>query len=184
MQVKKGSGGSIGSERPTSCGKLARLLSSTSFTSLTSSISSPSFFVCLLLFTLSLSGCSRGVRIEPGVVNFLIETMPTNLDPRIGTDAQSERIDSLIFSSLLELDEQRNVHAELAEKWEMPDSVTYVFHLRSGVKFHDGRALTSADVKYTFDSILNGTVASPKRGTYLLVRAIETPDPATVIFHL
>jgi peptide/nickel transport system substrate-binding protein len=117
-------------------------------------------------------------------VNFLIETMPTNLDPRIGTDAQSEKIDSLIFSSLLEVDEQRNVHAELAEKWEMPDPLTYVFHLRSGVKFHDGRALTAADVKYTFDSILNGAVASPKRGSYLLVRTIETPDPATVIFRL
>src|SRR5712691_7903381 len=167
MQVKKGSGGSIGSsgsigsERPTSCGKLARLLSSTS---LTSSISSPSFFVCLLLFTLSLSGCSRGVRIEPGVVNFLIETMPTNLDPRIGTDAQSERIDGLIFDSMVDLEAQRHPRGDLAEKWETPDPLTYVFHLHTGVKFHDGRPLTSADVKYTFDSILDRKVVSPKRG--------------------
>ena len=150
-----------------------------SFTSFASSISLTS-----LLLVLALSSCTRSVHTEPGVVNFLIETMPTNLDPRIGTDAQSQRLDSLIFSSLVELDAQRNVHGDLAEKWEMPDPLTYVFHLRPGVKFHDGRPLTSADVKYTFDSILDGTVSSPKRGFYLLIQAIETPDPATVIFHL
>jgi peptide/nickel transport system substrate-binding protein len=117
-------------------------------------------------------------------VNFLIESMPTNLDPRIGTDGQSERIDSLIFSSLVELDPQRNPQPDLADKWETPDPLTYIFHLRSGVKFHDGRALTSADVKYTFDSILNRSVMSPKRGSLTLVNSVDVPDAATVVFHL
>jgi peptide/nickel transport system substrate-binding protein len=117
-------------------------------------------------------------------VNFLIETMPTNLDPRIGTDAVSQRLDSLIFSSLVELDAQRIPRGDLAEKWETPDPVTYVFHLRSGVKFHDGRLLTSADVKYTFDSVLDRTITSPKRGSLALIQSIDAPDPATVIFHL
>ncbi len=75
-------------------------------------------------------------------------------------------------------------HGDLAERWETPDALTYVFHLRPGVKFHDGRVLTSADVKYTFDSILNRSVTSPKRGAYVLIKSIETPDPATVIFHM
>jgi peptide/nickel transport system substrate-binding protein len=110
--------------------------------------------------------------------------MPTNLDPRIGTDGQSERIDGLLFDSLVELDEHRNPQADLAEKWETPDALTYVFHLRSGVKFHDGRALTSADVKYTFDSVLNNSVTSPKRGSLKQVKSIDTPDAATVVFHL
>ena len=110
--------------------------------------------------------------------------MPTNLDPRIGTDGQSEHIDGLLFDSLVELDEHRIPHGDLAEKWETPDPVTYVFHLRSGVKFHDGRTLTSADVKYTFDSIINRSVTSPKRGTFRLVKSVEAPDAATVIFHL
>ncbi len=152
--------------------------SSISFTS------SISFSSLLLLVVFALSACTRSVSTEPGVVNFLIESMPTNLDPRIGTDGQSERIDSLIFSSLVELDPQRNPHGDLAEKWEVPDLLTYVFHLRPGVKFHDGRALTSADVKYTFDSILNRSVTSPKRGSFSLVKSIETPNAATVIFHL
>jgi peptide/nickel transport system substrate-binding protein len=149
-----------------------------SFTSFTSSIS------LLLSWILFLSSCSRSVATEPGVVNFLIESMPTNLDPRIGSDGQSERIDGLLFDSLVELDAQRNPHGDLAETWEMPDPRTYVFHLRSGVKFHDGRVLTSADVKYTFDSIMNRSVTSPKIGTLRLVTSIETPDADTVIFRL
>jgi peptide/nickel transport system substrate-binding protein len=147
-----------------------------SFTSIISLIS--------LISLLFLSSCSRTVVSEPGVVNIVIESMPTNLDPRIGIDAQSERIDNLIFDGLVELDPERNPRPDLAEKWETPDPQTYVFHLRSGVKFHDGRTLTSADVKYTFDSILNRTVTSPKRGALILVKSVDTPDPATVIFHL
>ena len=150
-------------------------LSFASFTSITS---------LLLLLALSISSCSRSVATEPGVVNFLIESMPTNLDPRIGTDGPSERIDSLIFDSLVELDTHRIPHGDLAESWEMPDPVTYIFHLRPGVKFHDGRLLTSADVKYTFDSIMNGSVTTSKRGLLRLIESIETPGVTTVIFHL
>jgi len=46
----------------------------------------------------------------------------------------------------------------LAERWETPDPVTYVFHMHPGVKFHDGRPLTSRDVKWTFDSLLSGKI--------------------------
>jgi peptide/nickel transport system substrate-binding protein len=145
---------------------------------------SMSISALLLSSVFLLTSCARSVASSPGVVNFVIESMPTNLDPRIGTDGQSERIDSLIFSGLVELDEQRNVHGDLAEKWETPDPLTYVFHLRPGVKFHDGRALTSADVKYTFESILDRSVTSPKRGSISVIRSMETPDPATIIFHL
>jgi peptide/nickel transport system substrate-binding protein len=152
-----------------------------SFTSFASSVSLTSV---LLAAVLLLSGCPRSVQTEPGVVNFLIESMPVNLDPRIGTDDKSEKIDGLIFSGLIELDAERNPHGDLAEKWETPDPLTYVFHLRTGVKFHDGRVFTSADVKYTFDSISNGTVTSPKRGSFTLIQSIETPNPLTVIFHL
>ncbi|MGC1769578.1 MAG: ABC transporter substrate-binding protein, partial [Candidatus Acidiferrales bacterium] len=73
---------------------------------------------------------------------------------------------------------------DLAESWDTPDPVTYVFHLRHGVKFHDGRPLTSADVKYTFDSILSGAIKTPKRGSFKLVRSVEARDDATVVFHL
>jgi peptide/nickel transport system substrate-binding protein len=138
---------------------------------------------CLpLLFT---AGCSSNHGAgEPGTVNFLIESMPANLDPRIGTDAYSQHVDGLIFDSLLAHDAQMNIVPDLAERWEMPDSLTYVFHLRRGVKFHDERALTAADVKFTFDSILDGTVKTPKRGAFRMVGSIEAPDDWTIVFHL
>jgi peptide/nickel transport system substrate-binding protein len=138
----------------------------------------------LLALAACLAGCSRGSEGEPGTVNFLIESMPTNLDPRIGTDAQSERIHSLLFSGLVERDAQMRIQSDLAETWETPDPLTYIFHLRRGVRFHDGRALTSADVKFTFDSVISGAVPSPLRAGFRMVRAVEAPDPQTVVFHL
>jgi len=110
--------------------------------------------------------------------------MPINLDPRMGTDAQSQDLDGLIFSSLVAYDNQMNIVPDAAESWTTPDPLTYVFHLRRGVKFHDGRPLTSADVKFTFDSILSGEMNSPKRGTFMLVKSVEAPDENTVVFHL
>ena len=138
-----------------------------------------------LAFVLISAGCSsnRGVE-EAGTVNFLIESMPANLDPRIGTDAYSQHLDGLIFDSLLARDAQMNIVGDLAERWEARDPVTYIFHLRHGVRFHDGRPLTSADVKFTFDSILDGTVKTPKRGTFRMLRSIEAPDDSTIVFHL
>ena len=138
-------------------------------------------FICVPLF---LSGCSRAPTSDPAAIVFLIETMPANLDPRIGTDAQSQRLHSLIFSSLLERDTQMNLRGDLADRWESPNPLTWVFHLRPGVRFHDGRPLTSADVKFTFDSILSGAIRTPKRSAFRMVAAVEAPDPQTVIFRL
>ncbi|MGH9498363.1 MAG: ABC transporter substrate-binding protein [Terriglobales bacterium] len=114
----------------------------------------------------------------------IIESSPTNLDPRVGLDAQSERIDSLLFDDLLTRDDHLNVQPQLAERWEIPDPKTYIFHLRRGVKFHDGRELTSRDVKWTFDSLLEGKILSTKAAAYRLVDRIDTPDDFTVVFYL
>ncbi|MGH9565900.1 MAG: ABC transporter substrate-binding protein, partial [Candidatus Angelobacter sp.] len=92
----------------------------------------------------------------------IIESSPTNLDPRVGIDAQSERIDSLIFDDLLGRDEHLNMKPALAESWQIPDPLTYIFHLHHGVHFHDGRFLTSRDVKWTFDSLTQRKVISTK----------------------
>src|SRR5271157_862361 len=129
-------------------------------------------------------GCSKNLEHEAGTVEFLMEAMPTNLDPRIGTDAYSQHMDGLIFSSLVWHDENMNIAPDLAERWETPDARRYVFHLRRGVKFHDGRPLEAADVKFTFDSILSGAIKTAKRGAYRMVESVEAPDVATVVFHL
>jgi peptide/nickel transport system substrate-binding protein len=143
------------------------------------------FLALLLLCCLAslISGCSSS-HADPNSLTFLLESNPTNLDPRYATDAASLHIDSLLFSSLLERDAQMNFHGDLAASWSTPDPMTYVFHLRPNVHFHDGRPVTSADVKATFDFIRNPANRSAKRGAFRLVTAIDTPDAATVIFHL
>ena len=131
------------------------------------------------------SGCSsRGGGPEAGTVNLLIESAPTNFDPRIGTDAQSQNLHGLLFDSLVAYDDKMNIVPDLAERWETHDPLTYVFHLRRGVRFHDGRPLASADVKFTFDSILSGAVKTVKRGAFRMVESVEAPDEGTVVFHL
>jgi peptide/nickel transport system substrate-binding protein len=139
----------------------------------------------LLLAASVFSGCQKsGGSEEPGTLNFLIESMPANLDPRIGTDAQSEEIDGLIFDGLVQGGEHKDLAPDLAQNWETPNPLTYVFHLRRGVKYHDGRPFTSADVKYTLDSIISGAVQSTKRGSFGLVESVDTPDDATVVIRL
>jgi len=114
----------------------------------------------------------------------IIESSPTNLDPRVGIDASSERIHELIFDDLLERDEHLNVRPALAERWDIPDRLTYIFHLHHGVKFHDGGPLTARDVKWTFDSMLQGKIRSTKTAAYRFVDRVEARDDYTVVFHL
>ncbi|MGA7399846.1 MAG: ABC transporter substrate-binding protein [Candidatus Sulfotelmatobacter sp.] len=135
-----------------------------------------------LAFTLFLSACSS--KPDPNTLVMLIESSPTNLDPRIGVDAQSERIDNLIFDDLLSRGDNLDVAPGLAERWEIPNPLTYIFHLHHGVKFHDGRPLTSRDVKWTFDSLLQGKVRTIKAAVYRYVDHIDAPDDFTVIFHM
>ncbi len=138
----------------------------------------------LLLLIPFLSALSCSSKPDANTLVMLIESSPTNLDPRVGIDAQSERIDNLIFDDLLSRGDDLNVAPGLAEKWDIPDALTYVFHLHSGVKFHDGRPLTSRDVKWTFDSLLQGKIRSTKAAVYKYVDNIDAPDPDTVVFHM
>lgn len=116
------------------------------------------------------------------------------LDP-IGSpsvDAASERVRTLIFNSLVKKNDKFEYVGELASNIQRSeDNQTYTFILNDGIKFHDGRALTSADVKYTLDTVLNNNFAKSasffegsgtnKRG---YIKAVETPDDKTVVISL
>ncbi|MGD0520453.1 MAG: ABC transporter substrate-binding protein [Terracidiphilus sp.] len=132
---------------------------------------------------LALAGCHSAPR-DPGTVVFLIESSPANLDPRIGTDGQSEHIDELLFDGLVARDSSFHFTPALAERWEQPTPLTLVFHLRTGVRFHDGRPLTAADVLWTINSMRSGAVISPKAAAYATIDTIEAPDGRTIVFHL
>lgn len=109
---------------------------------------------------------------------------PNNLDPRMGTDDASQKIHQLIFDNFMELDEHLRVVPKLAETLEHPDPLTYVATVRRGVRFHDGRELTAADVVFTFGEFLDPAVVSPRKGGYRELRSVEARDPYTVVFTL
>jgi peptide/nickel transport system substrate-binding protein len=135
---------------------------------------------------IALMGCGSAPR-DPNTVVFLIESSPTNLDPRIGLDVQSQRIDALIFDGLVARDASFHFTPALAKSWEQPDPLTLVFRLRSDVHFHDGRPLTATDVKWTLESMIDGRhsdIISPKAKSYAAISNIEAPDDHTVILHL
>ncbi len=79
------------------------------------------------------------------------------------------------------------MEGDLAESWTVaPDLMTFTFKLRSGVKFHDGQPLTSADVKATYDRLRNppAGVVSTRQATFSDIGTIETPSDDTVIFKM
>jgi peptide/nickel transport system substrate-binding protein len=86
-----------------------------------------------LLSTLFVVGACRRASTQSDTITMVIDTSPTNLDPRIGTDGSSEHIDSLIFDALVHKDEHYAMQPALAVSWEMPDPLTCIFHLRAGV---------------------------------------------------
>ncbi len=130
----------------------------------------------------ALSGCddSRAPR-APGTIQVDIENSPPSTDPRFATDATSSRVNELIFDSLVKADRNGQFAGYLAESIERPSETEIVFHLRHGVRFGDGRALTSRDVKYTYDSVLAPESLSPKRGSIEELKSIEAPDDYTIV---
>jgi peptide/nickel transport system substrate-binding protein len=133
---------------------------------------------CLPLITVILSFIGTACRSAPvdRPPDYLvagIESYPLKLDPRHSTDANSVRIGNLIYNSLLRADRNLRLQPELAADWRRLDERSYYFQLRPDVHFHDGRPLTAADVKYTYESILDPTERSPKRGLLKHLGAVE-----------
>lgn len=138
----------------------------------------------LSLFLFLLCGCGAPADGTNGELVIEVQSAPNNLDPRIGTDEISQRVSQLVFSYLMTLDENLRVVPVLAERLENPDPLTYVAHLRRGVRFHDGHELTAKDVVYTFTSLMAPDFVSPRKGAYRLVESITALDDYAVQFKL
>src|SRR5215468_6446439 len=87
-----------------------------------------------------------------GILKVGLQADPTSLDPQTTSLTALFHVTEHIYSLLVRLSPDLTLQPDLAEKWDISaDGKTYTFNLRKGVKFHSGRALTSADVKYSFD---------------------------------
>ena len=106
------------------------------------------------------------------------------LDPTKVTAFSSFRRIDLLYNKLVTYDADLHVVGDLAESWDTPDSRTYVFHLRKGVRFHDGKEMTAEDVVFTIERILDPKTASPGRSYLDAVDSVTAVDPSTVRVHL
>jgi ABC-type transport system substrate-binding protein len=88
------------------------------------------------------------------------------------------------YDTLVDVDESGTIIPVLAEKWETPDSKTYVLYLKQGLKFSDGTDFDGEAVKFNIDRHLDPKTASKQRGVLLSVDSIDVPDKYTVRFHL
>jgi len=137
-----------------------------------------------LLSVAALAGCSQKLPVDERRLVMALPGTPVSLDPRLATDAYGEQVLQMTHASLVRLDPAGNPVPELAASWETPDPLTYVFRLRPGATFHDGRTLTSGDVRDTFTWILDPANRSPHRAMYRHIANIDAPDPGTVVFRL
>ncbi|GAB6143638.1 ABC transporter substrate-binding protein [Desulfocicer niacini] len=115
-----------------------------------------------------------------------ISKEPAKLNPVLIPGIYGEALAGNIFDTLISFKESASTPAPgLAESWEISeDGKKYTFHLRKGVKFHNGQPLTSADVKYTIEATMDPANASPSKEFFAPVDRVETVDNFTINLFL
>jgi peptide/nickel transport system substrate-binding protein len=124
-----------------------------------------------------------------GTLTFAVSAEPPNYDCHAQSSFAFIHPVRPHYSTLLKFDTPNypKVVGDLAESWTVaPDGLTYTFKLKRNVKFHDGSAFTSEDIKATYDRLRKppAGVRSLREETYKDIASIETPDPHTVVFKL
>jgi oligopeptide transport system substrate-binding protein len=161
------------------------------------------FLLAIAFLGIALNTCTRDAptRGKPEqVFRFRMHEDPPTLDPALSNDQFSEAVVLNVNRGLVELDAATlEIRPAVAESWTVSaDNREYTFHLREGVRFHNGRAVTSGDVAYSFLRLLNKETQSPRR--FLLepiegaqefsegkspgVGGLVTPDDRTVVVRL
>lgn len=148
--------------------------------------------LCLLLFSL-LGGCSDppappvatprpagtpayGDRLVVGTIG-----EPSTLIPLLASDSASLDVAGLVYNGLLKYDKNLQLTGDLAESWEVsPDGLAITFHLRQGVKWHDGTEFTSSDVIYTYRVTIDPKTPTAYAEDFKQVKSITAPDRYTV----
>ncbi len=144
-----------------------------------------------------------GLAQEPkqgGAVTVTFNNDLTTLDPHVGYDWQNWSVIKAIFDGLMDYQPgTTDLVPDLAESYAISDDgLTYTFKLRDGVKFHNGRVMTSADVKYSLERAVNPATQDPGAGYFSMIAGfddmaggkamalsgVETPDAKTVVLKL
>jgi peptide/nickel transport system substrate-binding protein len=143
------------------------------------------------------SGCSKGSTGRSGsrgpgaVLRVANYAEPNSLNPLLVSNTAENFIASLMFDELVTIDDKGNDVADLAAVVPTlnnggisKDGRTITYHLRHNVRWHDGAPFTSADVKFTWQAVMNPSNNVVERRGYDQVESVDTPDAYTAIFHL
>jgi len=152
----------------------------------------------LFVLLIAIVGCSAQARL-PGYLYLRLSSDPTTLDPAYIVDVSGGGVAAKLYGGLMRFDEEANILPDMASSFEIsPDGRTYTFHLRPGIKFSNGRAVTARDFKYSFERVLSPVTKSPRTwlfdriagsdefmaGKASEVSGIKTPDDLTVLIEL
>jgi peptide/nickel transport system substrate-binding protein len=114
-----------------------------------------------------------------------LQSDPTALDPQKQNLTAIWHVIEHIYNGLTRVKPDLSVEGALAESWDISeDGITYTFHLRPGVTFHDGTPLKASDVKFTFERWVDPETASTSAAELAAVKTIEAPDDQTVVMTL
>ena len=145
------------------------------------------FFTCFALLT----ACSKPIqttvdyskKLAPQTGGTLIDAMlgePSGLISMIAGESASSAITANIFNKLLKYDKNLDLVGELAESWQVSDDQkTITFKIKPNLKWADGKALTSADVLWTWGAVIDEKTGSPYAADFQLVKNADAPDSLT-----
>ena len=143
--------------------------------------------VGLLLAVATLVGCRSRTRPPAGTqaprdtIVFATTSDATTLDPAESSNIESDVINLSIYEGLLGFDSEARVVGKLAERWGVAvDGVTWTFHLRRGVRFHDGTALDAAAVKESLDRLRDPVALHRNHPLLAMIARVNVIDSHTV----
>ena len=145
----------------------------------------------MALLLLTASACRRddskpipGKSDRPSYDDTFVESSigdASYLNPVLATDSASSDINGLIFNGLVKYDKDLHLTGDLAKSWDISkDGLVFTFHLRKGVRWHDGQPFTADDVVYTYQRLVDPEVKTPYSSSYDKVKKVEALGPYTV----
>jgi peptide/nickel transport system substrate-binding protein len=140
------------------------------------------FALGLALF-LGPAGVAAQEPVRGGALRYGTVTEVPGVDPHVYVGTAGKLITEAVYSNLLGFNQKGELVPALAESWENPDPLTFVFKLRRGVKFHKGQSFTARDVKFSLERILDPASGATLRSNLQGIQ-IETPDDYTVRIRL
>jgi ABC-type dipeptide/oligopeptide/nickel transport system permease component/ABC-type transport system substrate-binding protein len=122
----------------------------------------------------------------PSMLRIGLPLEPPNLDPTSGAaGAVDEVLYGNVFEGLVKIGPRGDIQPGLAESWEItPDGLTYVFHLRSGVRFHNGAGFDASIVKFSLDRARAPASTNAQKTALSVIGSVDVVDPQTVRLQL